>query len=184
MTTQRRTYSADPDRVAVREPTDEDDADGLFRIRMPVSSTAEARDGDAFSRDRLEGWVRQIDAGTVETRPQDDEKATPAPKIHDEDGEIPWDASAEAVHNHVRGLSPYPGAWTLHDDTRLKLYRTRRAEGTGAPGTVLDADGRLLVACGTGAVEVVVLQQPGRQRLDAADFLNGYALSEGDRLGE
>lgn len=65
MTTQRRTYSADPDRVAVREPTDEDDADGLFRIRMPVSSTAEARDGDAFSRDRLEGWVRQIDAGDV-----------------------------------------------------------------------------------------------------------------------
>ncbi|MCS4176967.1 methionyl-tRNA formyltransferase [Salinibacter ruber] len=128
--------------------------------------------------------VRQIDAGTVETRPQNDEKATPAPKIHDEDGEIPWDASAEAVHNHVRGLSPYPGAWTLHDDTRLKLYRTRRAEGTGAPGTVLDADGRLLVACGTGAVEVVVLQQPGRQRLDAADFLNGYALSEGDHLGE
>ena len=65
MTTQRRTYSADPDRVAVREPSDEDDADGLFRIRMPVSSTAEARDGDAFDRDRLEAWVRQIDAGDV-----------------------------------------------------------------------------------------------------------------------
>jgi methionyl-tRNA formyltransferase (EC 2.1.2.9) len=128
--------------------------------------------------------VQQIDNGTVETRPQEDEKATPAPKIHDEDGEISWDAPAAEVHNHIRGLSPYPGAWTLHDDTRLKLYRTRRAEGTGTPGEVLDADGRLLVACGSGAVEVVVLQQPGRKRLDATDFLNGYSLSEGDRLGE
>jgi len=127
--------------------------------------------------------VRQIDEGTVETRAQDDAEATPAPKIHDEDCETPWDASAEAVHNHVRGLSPYPGAWTLHDGTRLKLYRTRRAEGEGEAGDVLEADDRLVVACGTGAVEVLTLQQPGRKRLDAADFLNGYALAEGDRLG-
>ena len=128
--------------------------------------------------------VRQLDEGTVETRPQDDEKATPAPKIHDADCETPWEASAQEVHNHVRGLAPYPGAWTQHGDTRLKLYRTRRAEGTGTPGTVLAADERLLVACGTGAVEVRTLQQPGRKRLDAPDFLNGYALSAGDRLGE
>jgi len=84
--------------------------------------------------------VRQLDEGTVETRPQDDEKATPAPKIHDADCETPWAASAEEVHNHVRGLSPYPGAWTQHGDTRLKLYRTRRAEGTGAPGTVVETE--------------------------------------------
>ena len=128
--------------------------------------------------------VRQIEEGTVDPRPQDDEKATPAPKIHDDDCETPWDRSAEDVHNHVRGLSPYPGAWTTHENTRLKLYRTRRAEGTGAPGEVLEADDRLRVACGRGAVDVLRLQQPGRQRLDAVDFLNGYALAEGDRLGE
>jgi hypothetical protein len=63
--TQRRTHSADPDRVEVREATDEDDSDGQFRIRMPVSSTLEARDGEAFSRSRLEGWVRQIESGDV-----------------------------------------------------------------------------------------------------------------------
>ena len=128
--------------------------------------------------------VRQIDEGTVEARPQDDEKATPAPKIHDEDCETPWGASAEDVHNHVRGLSPYPGAWTLHDGTRLKLYATRRAKGSGAPGEVIEAGDRLVVACGTEAVEIRSLQQPGRKRLDATDFLNGYALSEGDRLGD
>ena len=126
--------------------------------------------------------VRQIDEGTVETRPQNDDEATSAPKIHDEDCEVPWSRSAETVHNHVRGLSPYPGAWTMHDGTRLKLYRTRRAEGTGTSGEVLEADGRLVVACGTGAVKVLTLQQPGRNRLDAADFLNGYALSEGDHF--
>lgn len=61
----RRTYSADPGRIEVRDPADADDGDGLFRIRMPVSSTLEARDGEAFSRDRLEGWVRQIESGDV-----------------------------------------------------------------------------------------------------------------------
>ncbi|MFB6249706.1 MAG: methionyl-tRNA formyltransferase [Salinibacter sp.] len=127
--------------------------------------------------------VRQIEAGTVDPRPQDDTAATPAPKIHDEDGRVPWDASGEDVHNHIRGLSPYPGAWTMHDDTRLKLYRSRRADGSGAPGAVLEADDRLLVACGEGAVEIVTIQQPSRQRLGAADFLNGYPLAPGDRLG-
>ncbi|PQJ34060.1 methionyl-tRNA formyltransferase [Salinibacter sp. 10B] len=127
--------------------------------------------------------VEQIEAGTVDPRPQDDSQATPAPKIHDEDCEVPWGEPGEAVHNHVRGLSPYPGAWTMHGDTRLKLYRTRRAEGNGAPGEILSTDGRLVVACGQEAVEVVTIQQPGKQRLDAEDFLNGYALSEGERLG-
>ena len=127
--------------------------------------------------------VEQIEAGTVDPRPQDDSQSTPAPKIHDEDCEVPWDEPGEAVHNHVRGLSPYPGAWTMHGDTRLKLYRTRRAEGNGAPGEILSTDGRLVVACGREAVEVVTIQQPGKQRLDAEDFLNGYALSEGERLG-
>ena len=126
--------------------------------------------------------VRQIEAGTVDPQPQDDTQATPAPKIHDDDCEIPWTASADDVHNHIRGLSPYPGAWTMHGDTRLKIYETRRAQGTGTPGTILDTNGRLVVACGDEAVEVRTIQQPGHQKLDARDFLNGYDLAEGDRL--
>jgi methionyl-tRNA formyltransferase len=165
-----------------------DTGDIILQKRMSIGPNETA--GEVHDRMKELGGeavvetVRQIDEGTVETRPQDDEKATPAPKIHDEDCETPWNQSAKDVHNHVRGLSPYPGAWTLHDGTRLKLYRTRRAEGTGTPGEVIEADGRLVVACGTGAVEVLTLQQPGRNRLDADDFLNGYALPEGDRLGE
>ena len=165
-----------------------DTGDIILQKRMSIGPNETA--GEVHDRMKELGGkvvvetVRQIDEGTVETRPQDDEKATPAPKIHGEDCETPWNQSAKDVHNHVRGLSPYPGAWTLHDGTRLKLYRTRRAEGTGTSGEVIEADGRLVVACGTGAVEVLTLQQPGRNRLDADDFLNGYALPEGDRLGE
>jgi len=164
-----------------------DTGDIILQKKMSVGPTETA--GEVHDRmaelggEAVVETVRQIDEGTVETRVQDDDEATPAPKIHDEDCEIPWHRSGEDVHNHVRGLSPYPGAWTRHDDTRLKLYRTRPAEGAGAPGEVLEAEDRLVVACGTEAVEVLVLQQSGRNRLDAADFLNGYALSEGDRLG-
>jgi methionyl-tRNA formyltransferase len=132
--------------------------------------------------------VRRIEAGDVETHAQDDAEATPAPKIHTEDCEIAWEDAAADVHNFIRGLSPYPGAWTTHDGTRLKVYRSLPAgdaEGRpaeGMPGEVLEAGDRLVVACGDGAVELTRIQQPGKQRLPAADFLNGYPLETGDRL--
>ena len=138
--------------------------------------------------------VRRIEAGDVETQTQDDAEATPAPKIHTKDCEIAWEDTATDVHNFIRGLSPYPGAWTTHDGTRLKVYRSlpaHSAEGGPAegvpgeevPGEVLEAGDRLVIACGDGAVELTRIQQPGKQRLPAADFLNGYPLETGDRLG-
>lgn len=126
--------------------------------------------------------VRQMEAGTVKTRRQEDSKATPAPKIFQKDCAIPWSEPAEDVHNHIRGLSPYPGAWTMHGDTRLKVYRSQIANGNGPPGEVLQSNDRLIVACGTGAVELDVVQQPGKRRLPTEDFLNGYALEVGERL--
>lgn len=164
-----------------------DTGDIILQKQMSIGPNETA--GEVHDRMKVLGGeavvetVRQIDHGTVDTRPQDDSEATPAPKIHDSDCEVPWDRSAVDVHNHVRGLSPHPGAWTMHEDTRLKLYRTKRAELEGAPGEVIKADDRLVVACGSGAVEVVTIQQPGRQRLRAKDFLNGYDLDSGDRLG-
>lgn len=130
--------------------------------------------------------VRRIENGTVETQAQDDAEATPAPKIFTEDCEIPWDKPAQDVHNHIRGLSPYPGAWTTHDGTRLKVYRSRHAEGefpNAAPGTVVQTDDALTVACGRGGVRLETVQQPGKRRLPADDFLNGYPLEPGDCLG-
>lgn len=165
-----------------------DTGDIILQKRMSIGPNETA--GEVHDRMKELGaeavveTVRQIEQGTVETQPQDESEATPAPRIHDEDCEVPWDRSAEDVHNHVRGLSPYPGAWTMHEGTRLKLYRTRRDQGAGAPGEVLGAQDRLVVACGSDAVEVVTLQRPGRERLNAKEFLNGYPLHEGDRLGE
>ncbi|MEM8556604.1 MAG: methionyl-tRNA formyltransferase [Bacteroidota bacterium] len=127
--------------------------------------------------------VRLIEAGDVVGQAQDDALASPAPKLFKEDAEIDWAHSAEAVHNHVRGLSPYPAAWTTLDGATLKLYRTRRAEGSGAPGEVLRAEGRIVVACGTGALEVLELQRQGKRRMAAIDFLNGVDLDPGTRLG-
>lgn len=163
-----------------------DTGDVILQKRMPIGPEETA--GEVHDRmkelgaDAVLETVQAIEAGTVATQVQDPEQATPAPKIFREDCRVPWERPAEAVHNHVRGLSPYPGAWTHHDDTLLKLYRTRLGEGQGAPGTVLRADGELVVACGTGAVEVVEVQQEGRKRLPAESFLNGYPLAVGDRL--
>lgn len=165
-----------------------DTGDMIVQKRMSIGPNETA--GEVHDRMKVLGGeavvetVEQIEAGTVDPQPQDDTQATPAPKIHDADCEVSWSASATDVHNHVRGLSPYPGAWTMHDDTRLKLYRTRPATGEGAPGTVLRADDRLVVACGAEALEITELQQPGHRRLAALDFLNGYALSVGEHLGD
>ena len=127
--------------------------------------------------------VQQIEEGTVQAHPQNDAEATPAPKINREDGRIPWQRPARDVHNHVRGLSPYPGAWTRHEGTQLKVYRTLPAEGEGPAGMVLESSSRLIVACGGEAVELLEVQQQGRRRMEAGDFLNGYALPKGAHLG-
>lgn len=164
-----------------------DTGDVILRRRMPIGPEETA--GDVHDRmmhlgaEAVVESVRRIEAGEVEPEPQAHEEATPAPKLFREDGRIPWEAPAEAVHNHIRGLSPYPGAWTTHDDTLLKVYRSRPAAGAGAaPGEVLEVGERLVVACGTGAVELLEVQQEGRQRLATVDFLNGYTLAPGARL--
>ena len=128
--------------------------------------------------------VQHIEAGTAETMEQDEARASRAPKIFKEDARIPWDRTAKQVHDHVRGLAPYPAAWTMHGDTLLKVYRTRIARGAGEPGEVVEAAGDCLkVACGEGAVELLEIQREGRAKLSAEEFLNGYSFHPGDRLG-
>ncbi len=161
---------------------------GAMILQRPMAIGPDETAGEVHDRmmhlgaDAVLETVRRIEAGAAVAQPQDDTLATPAPKIFPEDARIPWARPAGAVHNHVRGLSPHPGAWTCHGETLLKVYRTRQAAGEGTPGTVLEAGPRLLVACGEGAVEVLELQQEGRRRLKAAAFLNGYDLPAGARL--
>jgi len=128
--------------------------------------------------------VRRIDAGTAVAQPQDDTLATPAPKVFREQAEIDWNQPAERVHNFIRGLAYYPAAWTTHDGTVLKIFRTEVVAGNGPPGQVLAASDRLTVACASGAVSVLEAQQPGKRRLPIGAFLRGYALDAGAKLGQ
>lgn len=158
----------------------------ILQAELPIGPNETA--GEVHDRMMMLGadvvleTVRRIESGTVNPEPQDDSLATPAPKLFKEDCLIPWKAPAIVVHNHVRGLSPHPGAWTRHGDALWKLFRTVVADGAGEPGRILQAADRLVVACGTGAIEVVELQQENRKRLPAAELLRGSELRAGDRF--
>lgn len=116
--------------------------------------------------------------------PQSDQGVTYAGKIDKAETRIDWARPWRQVHDHCRGLSPHPGAWFEfpHDGAqmRVKVLRTTRGEGAGAPGTVLDD--RLTVACGEGAVKLVEVQRAGRQAMTAEEFLRGTPLKPGARL--
>jgi methionyl-tRNA formyltransferase len=81
------------------------------------------------------------------------------------------------VHNHIRGLSPFPGAWFEIDGARVKALRSTKADGAGVPGSVLD--GRLTIACGDGAVRLTQVQRAGRQPMSAEEFLRGAPVRRG-----
>ena len=105
--------------------------------------------------------------------PQPDAGVTYAQKIDKSEARIDWTRPAVEVDRHIRGLSPFPGAWTEAGGERLKLLRSRRAEGDGAPGQVLHG---FTVACGTGAVEITEAQREGKRPASAAEMLRGFAL--------
>ena len=113
--------------------------------------------------------------------PQAEAGATYAAKIDKAEARVDWTRGAVEVDRLIRGLSPFPGAWTTVAGERVKLLASARAEGQGAPGEVLDA--ALTVACGTGAVRLLRLQRAGRSAQDAAEFLRGFDIPPGTRLG-
>jgi methionyl-tRNA formyltransferase len=113
--------------------------------------------------------------------PQPADGVTYAAKIDKAEARVDWTRPATEVDRLVRGLSPFPGAWTEAGGERLKLLLSETAPGTGAPGTVLDA--APTIACGEGAVRLLRLQRAGRGPQDATGFLRGFALAPGDRLG-
>ncbi len=107
--------------------------------------------------------------------PQAADGVTYAAKLDKGETRIDWSRPAEAVHNHIRGLSPEPGAWLEADlgkaPERIRALRSERVEGAGEPGVVLD--GQLTVACGSGAVRLLQIQRAGKQPVTAAEFLRG-----------
>ncbi|WP_422049135.1 methionyl-tRNA formyltransferase [Shimia sp.] len=111
-------------------------------------------------------------------KPQPEEGVTYAEKIDKSEARIDWSAPAVEVDRKIRGLSPFPGAWTEIEGQRVKLLASRLAEGQGDAGTLLDD--ALTVACGDGAVQLLRLQRAGKGAQDADVFLRGFQLSKGD----
>jgi methionyl-tRNA formyltransferase len=115
--------------------------------------------------------------GTLTLTPQPQDGVTYAEKISKAETRIDWSKPAADVHNHMRGLSPFPGAWFELDGVRIKTLRTTLANGSGTPGTVLDD--KLTIACGDGAVRLIQIQRAGKQPMSADDFLRGTPVKRG-----
>ena len=114
-------------------------------------------------------------------RAQPQAGVTYAEKISKDETRIDWAKPWKQVHDHIRGLSPFPGAWFELDGVRIKALRSTKGEGSDAPGTVLD--NKLTIACGEGAVRLVQLQRAGKQPMSTEEFLRGTPAKTGTRAG-
>jgi methionyl-tRNA formyltransferase len=168
------------------------DAGAMFaRVERPIPPDATSEDVErdlaGVGAPLLVDVVDAIAGGHAHEEPQDDDRATYAAKITREEGLIDWTRPAAAIHNQVRGLWPWPHAWTFLDRARLIVRRTTvvstRAGGE-APGTVTGASGdRWDVACGEGVVRLVEVQPEGRRAMKARDFLAGHPVPPGTVVG-
>ena len=132
--------------------------------------------------------IRALEAGTAQVLPQEKSRVTKAPKLRKEDGLIDWSKPAQAVHNLVRAMQPWPVAFTFwqrpeRDALRIIVHKTALAEGQGDAGLVLEAEGdRLVIAAGAGAVRLITVQVVGKKPMPVADFLRGHHIVPGDRM--
>jgi methionyl-tRNA formyltransferase len=112
--------------------------------------------------------------------PQSADGVTYAKKIDKAEAHIDFTKTASEVRNHIHGLSPFPGAWCMAGETRLKLLNVEVVQGEGKPGAALDE--ALTIACGAGAIRILKLQREGKGPMDAATFTRGFPLPKGTRL--
>lgn len=150
--------------------------------------------------------IRDYTAGRITVRPQPVEGIVLAPRIRKQDGQIEWRQPARRIRNQVRGLRPWPGAFTFTQDlvgaekgtvqpgvpkatggspaAILKIWKAGVAEGSGPPGEIIAVDKTgIVVACGQDALRLTELQREGGRRLDARQYLSGHSLRAGQRLG-
>jgi methionyl-tRNA formyltransferase len=160
---------------------------GPVAMAERVSIPCEATGGDLHDQlarlgaDLMLHALGALEHGSLTLTPQAQTGITYAHKIEKEETRIVWARPWREVHNHIRGLSPVPGAWfELGGDMRVKVLRTTKAEGEGPPGAVLDD--KLTVACGEGALRILELQRAGRQAMKAHEFLRGMSVAAGTRF--
>jgi methionyl-tRNA formyltransferase len=130
--------------------------------------------------------IEKLKEGELSQRSQDHPSATFAPPLKKEDGRIDWGKSADAIHNQVRGMNPWPGAFTCLAGKMLKIYRSKpiTEDAQQEPGTVVQAhEAGIQVSTGEGCLLLTEIQLEGRKRMHAAQFLLGHPIPGGTRLG-
>jgi len=164
-----------------------DTGDVILQARVAIPGTMTAGElHDTLSEVGAEivlQTVRLIEMGKTAPHPQDQARSTPAPKIFKNDCRIDWKKPAGVVHNFIRGLSPSPTAWTMHRGTLLKVYKSIESEIEDrklAPGYVVVEGSKLLITTGNGSVAILEIQQEGKRRMTAEEFLRGYKIVSGD----
>jgi methionyl-tRNA formyltransferase len=165
-----------------------DTGDVAMAERLAISDAMTAADlHDALAPLGGDLMVRAIGAlerGRLQLTPQSTEGVTYAAKIDKAEARIDWNRPAREVLRHIHGLSPFPGAWCGlaidGEPARIKILRGEIADGSGAPGDLLDD--RLAVACRQGALRILELQRAGKQPMKAEEFLRGTPLKAGTRI--
>jgi methionyl-tRNA formyltransferase len=163
----------------------------------PVALTARVAIGETMTAGELHDTLAEVgaslmveamsklEADDLTLTPQSSDGVLYAAKIGKEESRIDFSRPSAEVHNHIRGLAPFPGAWfeaTVNGKAeRIKVLKSETSHGSAEPGTVIDS--HLAIACGTGAVRPLRLQRAGGKPLDLEDFLRGTSLPSGTRVG-
>jgi methionyl-tRNA formyltransferase len=125
-----------------------------------------------------------LESGGLRPTPQDSSRATWAPILKKEDGRLDWTSPAHSIHNHIRGLQPWPGAWTCFRGQTLHLWRSRLSgrRWDSVPGAIIYDDGVFALAGDGAALELLEVQLEGRKKMPAAVFANGQRLTHEERF--
>jgi len=166
-----------------------DTGDMLAKVELPI--TDDDTTGTLFEKlsiagaELLHNTLPELLAGRLVAEPQREEDAVYSPNVSRTDEEIDWSRSARAIFNHVRGLNPFPGAYTWWNGDVFKIWRCREFEGGGAaePGTVSAVTGEgIVVQTGNGKVLLTEIQPAGKKAMPAADFARGGSIAAGERF--
>ena len=158
-----------------------DTGDMLMRETLPITQAMTAAElHDAMMKlgaDVLEKTLFSLSEGILKRTPQDDALSTYAPLLDKAVGRIDWKKSAQEIHDLVRGLNSWPGAYTMLAGQKFKIWRTRLADGTAEPGEIVSVTKQgLLVGTGEGVLEILELQAPSKKKMAAGDYVRGHGL--------
>lgn len=158
---------------------------GLIIDRKKTIIGPDETTGELYNRlkvlgsDLLLESIEKIETGNYEPAEQDHKLATPAPKLFREDAKIDFKMPCRDVHNKIRGLSPFPGAWCKYEGKKMNIYRSRIGHDLDMePGELMFSDHKLLAGCKEGTVELIEVQLPGTKRMSGQEFANGYDLKK------